>query len=530
MTDVLVVGAGPTGLTLACLLRRHGIDVRVVDRLTEPVDQAKALFIWSRSLEILEGIGVASAAVTAGISLKCTRYLQGPRLLACLRTDRIPGTRWQPLGLPQAILERLLRERLQGLGCDVCWGTEVTALEIHGDGVSATVVKADGSTERCNAAYVVGCDGLRSVVRTAAQIGWRNRGPYEEIFQLGDVEADTCLDANTVYGFLGRTGASIAIPMPGGLMRIAGYFAGEKPDRAPDRETLQRLLDEVGHKGTTITDVHWSGTYRVSRRLAGDFRAGRLLLAGDAAHVHSPAGGLGLNTGIQDANNLAWKLALVVRGVADEKLLDSYTTERRAIAARILTITEMQDKWLFGTRSLLSRTARNTVMRCADRSGVLERKLVPNLAQVKIRYKDSPLSVNGGGGRRGAYVPGGQVPEVAFIAADGAGPVALRDPEPDGAIALVAVPGLRRENGLTDIESLASDYPGTLRLRPVVAPLPREDAARSGLLIGVRPDGYIAYRGPCEVTPALRAWINKNVAPPVAFAGRCEPRTRSAIE
>jgi len=520
MTDVLVVGAGPTGLTLACLLRRHGISVRVVDRLAEPAKLAKALFIWSRSLEILEGIGVASAAVSAGISIERVHYLQPPRLLASLRTNRVPGTRWQPVGLPQPGLERLLRERLHGLGCDVCWGTEVTALEVDGDGVSATAVKADGSTERWSAAYVVGCDGLHSVVRTAAGIGWRDHGPHEQIFQLGDVEADTCLDAKTLYGFLGRSGAALVIPMPGGLLRIAGYVAGEKPDRAPDREALQRLLDEVGHRGTTITQVHWSGTHRVSRRLADDFRAGRLLVAGDAAHVHSPAGGQGLNTGMQDANNLAWKLALVTRGVADEALLDSYTTERRPVAARILRITEMQDKWLFGSLSRASLTARNTVMRVADRSGVLERKLLPELAQVKIRYEDSPLSVNGGGGgRRGPYVAGGQVPEIAFIAANGARAVALRDPEPDGAIALVAVPGLRRENRLTQIESLVSAYPGTLRLRTAVAPLPGEHAARAGLLIGVRPDGYIAYRGPCEVTPALRAWINENVASPVAFAG-----------
>jgi 2-polyprenyl-6-methoxyphenol hydroxylase-like FAD-dependent oxidoreductase len=204
MTDVLVIGAGPTGLTLACLLRASGIDVSVVDRLARPAGLAKAMVVWSRSLEILERIGIGRAAVAAGVGLERALYLQGPRLLASVRTNRVPSTRWQPLILPQEILERLLLERLQALGGDVDWGRQATTIAEDADAVEATMVRADGSTERRRAAYVVGCDGLRSVVRTAAGIGWRDRAPYEEVFQLGDVTADTSLDANTVYQFLGR--------------------------------------------------------------------------------------------------------------------------------------------------------------------------------------------------------------------------------------------------------------------------------------------------------------------------------------
>ena len=327
MTDVLVVGAGPTGLALACLLRAHGVDVRVIDRMPGPANLAKAMVVWSRSLEILEALDLADEAVAAGIGLRLARYLDGDRVLASVRTDRIPDTRWQPLILPQHLLERLLRRRLEILGGRVEWGFEMTGATDGGREVGVTAVRADGSTEQLTAGYVVGCDGMRSAVRTAAEIGWRAHAPYQVTFRLGDVAADTGLQRTAAHQFLGRTGVSVAIPMPAGLWRIVGYSDGDHDAAVPDRDALQRLLDDVGHRGTTIGDVRWSGTFRVVRRLADSFRAGRLLLAGDAAHVHSPAGGQGLNTGIQDARNLAWKLALVARGRATPR---SWTATRRS--------------------------------------------------------------------------------------------------------------------------------------------------------------------------------------------------------
>ena len=511
MTDVLVVGAGPTGLTLACLLRRQGIAVRVVDRLAEPAKLAKATIIWSRSLEILDELGIAGMAVDAGIALEHGRFLDGTKELASTRTDCVPGTRWQPLILPQEQLERLLRERLATLGVEVEWGAQVTTLEADGDGVGATLLPADGRVECDRAGYIVGCDGLRSVVRSSAGIGWREHAPYDEVFQLGDVEAETSLDPNTVHFLLGRRGISVAIPMPGGLLRVVGYTDGVTPEGNPDRDALQQLLDDVGHSGTTITRVRWSGTFQVVRRLADTFRVGRVLLAGDAAHAHSPAGGQGLNTGIQDAYNLAWKLGLVVRGHVADKLLDSYTSERRPVAARILKLTELQDRHVFGARSPLARTMRNTALRVVERIGALERKVIPDLAQVTVSYPNSPLSISGGG-RRSSYIPGSRVPKITFDAADGSGTITLRDPEPDGSIRLVAVAARGSETGLTEIEAFASEFPGALRLRQPATPLP--DGGRAGLLMAVRPDGHIAYRGPCAVTPAFRAWVHATVSPP----------------
>jgi len=514
MTDVLVVGAGPTGLALACLLRSHGVDVRVLDRLAAPASLARAMVLWSRSLEILADLKVADAALAAGIALERARYLDGDRLLASVRTNRVPGTRWQPLVLPQHLLERLLRGRLEALGGRVEWGAEVTAVAgAHGDAVTATVVHTDRSVEHASARYAVGCDGLRSAVRTAAGIGWRDHAPYEEVFLLGDVVAQSPLDRTAVSHFLGRSGVSVAIPMPDDLWRIVGYLDGEEHDRAPDADALRRLLAKTGHADTKISDVRWSGSFRVVRRLADDFREGRLLLAGDAAHVHSPAGGQGLNTGLQDANNLAWKLSLVVRGLADDALLDTYTRERRPIAARILRMTELQDTRLFGARSRTSRAVRNGVLRIASRSGALERGLIPDLAQVRVRYRDSPLTIAGDHRRGRALLPGRQAPDTEFAAADGSGPVALRDGSECGAITIVAMPGRGAGTDLPELRTLVRRYPGALRLRELTSEADGRRAG-SGWLLALRPDGYIGYRGPHAVTPALSAWVQTALVQP----------------
>jgi 2-polyprenyl-6-methoxyphenol hydroxylase-like FAD-dependent oxidoreductase len=526
VTDVLVVGAGPTGLTLACLLRRRGVDVRVVDRLPAPAPLAKAMVLWSRSLEVLEEIGAAHHAVGQGVDLERARYLTGAQERAAVRTNRVPGTRWQPTILPQNRLETLLRARLEQLGGSVEFGVEVTGVVDGEDGVEVTTLTGDGAIEHIDAAYVVGCDGLRSTVREAAGIEWDVRAPYEEVFQLGDVEAETDLDRSTVHHFLGRNGVSVAIPMPGGLWRVVGYLDGEDPEEAPDAAALQRLLDECDHEGTTVGTVHWAGSFRVLRRLAGSFRSGRLLLAGDAAHVHSPAGGQGLNTGVQDAHNLAWKLALVLRGAAKPALLDTYTEERRPIAARILRLTQLQDQRLFGARSGLSRGIRNRVLRTADRRGLLERRLIPDLAQVLIDYRRSSLS-SGWAPRQSLYRPGRLLPDVEVgglrrLQPEGeVGGLRLRQPQ---RLALVAVPGRRAMPDLSDLRELADRH--AIELHVLDHPLPGEDS-RASYLLGIRPDGHVGYRGPCLLTWDLEGWVRGalalRAAAPVAVAAPLEP-------
>jgi len=522
MAQVVVVGAGPTGLTLACLLRANGVDVTVVDCLEAPARLAKAMVLWSRSLEILDEIGVAGPARDSGVPLRRARYLDGDRVVAAIRTDAVPDTRWQPVILPQDILEGLLRARFERLGGTIEWGRTVTGVRLTSDrsgrddsgpgGVQLDCAGAGGDTTVMDAAFVAGCDGLRSAVREGAGIEWSSGTPYEEVFQLGDVDADTTLDRTQVHHFLGRHGVSVAIPMPGERWRVVGYLDGDEgPDR-PCASDLERLLTECGHRATSIGAVHWSGRFRVTRRLAETFRAGPVFLAGDAAHVHSPAGGQGLNTGIQDAHNLAWKLAFVVKGQAGEQLLDTYTAERRPIAKTILRVTELQDSRLFGARSRVSRGLRNTVLGALAGAGVLERRLIPDLAQMLVSYRRSSLSV-GKAPAGSVFRPGRRVADVEqlLLGHDAATRVLPACAAP--AITVLAVPGRRPVGDLAAVRAVTDRFSSVVRLHVLAEPLPDVPAPRrGGYLLGVRPDGHVGYRGPLAATPAFRAWLDDGVA------------------
>jgi len=521
-SDALVVGAGPTGLTLACLLLQRGLDVRVVDRLPVAADITKAMVIWSRSLEVLEEIGVAEAVVEPAVKLERARYLIDGEQTASVRTCFVPGTRWQPVILTQNELERILRERLYGLGGCIEWGTQVASVLPVAGGVRVVATRGGADVE-LRSSYVVGCDGIRSAVRESAGIAFEDGAPYEEVFQLGDVELDSELDRTTVHHFLGRHGVTVAAPLPHGRWRVAGYLDGEDPEGKPDAARLQRLLRECGHAGTTVLATHWTSTFRVVRRLASTFRAGRVLIAGDAAHVHSPAGGQGLNTGIQDAHNLAWKLALVAGGQAGEQLLDVYEEERRPVAARILKMTELQDARLFGARSTAERGARKGVLRLLDRSGLMETQLIPDLAQVKLDYKRSSLT-HGSGPLRSAYKPGKLVPDVMVLPEGATRPLSLRALASSSGATLVAVPGPGSTPRDGELESIAARYEGVVRLVTLAVPLPGEGR---GYLLGLRPDGFIGYRGECAATPGLRVWLRDGVG--LVGAPASKPRALSAV-
>jgi 2-polyprenyl-6-methoxyphenol hydroxylase-like FAD-dependent oxidoreductase len=506
-SDVLVVGAGPTGLTLACLLRARGIDVRIVDRLPAPVDVTKAMVIWSRSLEVLDEIGVAGTVEAAGIALERARYIVDAKVAAEVRTSFVPGTSRQPVILTQNELERILRERLVALGGQIEWDTQVEEVAEVGDGLRASAMRG-GRLVALRAAYVVGCEGLRSAVRESAGIAFEDGAPYEEVFQLGDVELDSQLDRSTAHHFIGRRGVTVAVPLPHGRWRIAGYLDGEDPDGKPDAERLQRLLRECGHSDVTVTATYWTSSFRVVRRLAERFRAGRMLVAGDAAHVHSPAGGQGLNTGMQDTHNLAWKLALVVRGAARDELLDSYEAERRPVAQRILRMTQMQDQYLFGARSVLVRAIRNGALRMLDSTGLMESQVIPDLAQVRLDYKASPLT-GGSRSRRALYRPGPQLPDVCVVPEGESEPVALRARAAGAGITLVAIPGPKSAPEDGALETLAERFgSGAVQIvRPSVA-LPGDGR---GYVLGVRADGYVAYRGKCAAVSSLEAWLRDAV-------------------
>jgi 2-polyprenyl-6-methoxyphenol hydroxylase-like FAD-dependent oxidoreductase len=398
-TDVLIVGAGPTGLMLANQLGRRGVRATIIDRHDGPALQSRAMAVHARTLEIYAQLGLAERAVALGRPGNgANMWVQG-KLKA-----RIPfkdmGKDLSPfpyvLMLGQDENERILGERLRQWGVEVQWKTELVALEQKATHVSATIKTAEGATQTIDAAYVAGCDGGRSGVRQMNGIGFPG-APYEHSFFVADTEATGPMVPDELNVQLWRSGFHLYFPMRGkDRWRVIGILPKEL-EKASELtfEDLAPSLVRESRGALTFTKCFWFSTYRIHHRCTERFRDRRCFLLGDAAHVHSPMGGQGMNTGLQDAYNLAWKLALVVKGQADEALLDSYEAERMPVAHRLLETTDrafqrvVSDGWL-------ARIFRMHVIPKAAAFAMSSQRVRKAafrvLSQTGISYPESPLS------------------------------------------------------------------------------------------------------------------------------------------
>jgi 2-polyprenyl-6-methoxyphenol hydroxylase-like FAD-dependent oxidoreductase len=377
-TDVLIVGAGPVGLTLAAALGARGVDVALVDRAAEGANTSRAAVIHARTLNVLRGIGVSDELVRRGTIVPRFTVRDRDRALLTIDFDALPGDHPYALMLPQDTTEHVLTGRLDELGGRVHRGHELARLDQDPAGVTATM----GGGETVRAAYAVGADGMHSAVRERAGIGFAGDS-YGASFVLADVHLDWALDATEVMLYLSPAGLVVAAPLPGGRHRIVATV-DDAPEH-PDRDDIQALLDARGpqQRPARVTDVVWSSRFRVHHRLADRYRAGRIFLAGDAAHVHSPAGGQGMNTGIQDAIALAAPLAAVLRDGADQRTLDHYEAERRPVAADVIALTHRATR-AATIRHPLIRTIRNAALRILDHIPAARRKLALNLSGLAI--------------------------------------------------------------------------------------------------------------------------------------------------
>ncbi|MEV7248976.1 FAD-dependent oxidoreductase [Streptomyces cyaneofuscatus] len=386
-TDVLIVGAGPTGLTLALDLARRGAAVRIVDKSPAHPRTSRAKGPNPRSLEILADLGVVDEVLAAGSAPLPMRVYRDHRPVA--ETDPwadaapTPATRFdRPWLIAQWRLEEILRARLAGHGVRVELGREVVGLEEEADGHHVDVTFADGRAER--ARYVVGCDGAHSPVRKLLGITFDGTTAEDQVMVSGDVELDhEDLGRDRWHQWFDADGAVMLCPIPG--TRTGWWFqAGPERDAdgrplAPTLDGFRRLLTQhTGLPGRHLTRAELLSTYRVNVRMADRYRVGRVLLAGDAAHVHAIAGGLGMNTGIQDAFNLGWKLGQVLAGQADAGLLDTYEEERLPVAA-----------W---TLDLTSDRLRATLEAIREPGGNLSSAMTPETAGLGIGYRWSSLA------------------------------------------------------------------------------------------------------------------------------------------
>jgi len=342
-TDVLIIGAGPTGLVLALWLARLGVHVRIVDKTAEPGTTSRAVAVQARTLEFYSQLGLADAVVERGRkAIAANLWVAGKKAARAVFGDMGAGISPFPYALlfPQDEHERLLIERLTEAGVKIERSTEILGFEDATTRVLARLRRPDGGVETCTAAFIAGCDGAHSTVRDVSGIGFPG-GTYAHLFYVADVEASGETMNGEVHVGLDTTDFLAVFPMKGeGHARLIGTLqedAGHQPDNLSWNDVSPWV---IAWMHINIARVNWFSTYRVHHRVADHFRKGRVFLLGDAAHIHSPVGGQGMNTGIGDAVNLAWKLAATLRGRAGSILLDSYEPERIAFARRLVATTD----------------------------------------------------------------------------------------------------------------------------------------------------------------------------------------------
>ena len=392
-TDVLIVGAGPTGLTLACELLRRGVSCRIIDKATIPATTSRALGIQPRTLEVFDTMGLIDQVLSSGGPVFDANFYDRDRLLVTLSTAGMQSldTPYPQIWItPQVNVEKALTTQLDPLGGAVERACELVNIREAGFQVIATVKHGDSGaigTEEIRANWLVGCDGAHSQVRKT--LGVKFEGcTYEETFLLADVELDWQRDRDRTHTWFPSEGMFSIIPLPNSQQwRIFAVMEGETVPPVSLELFQQLFRDRTGDTKTTLSHPTWMSTFTINRRMVDRYRVGRVFLAGDAAHIHSPFGGQGMNTGIQDAYNLAWKLALVVTGQSPEHLLNTYEEERLAIAQRVLAQTDTNTKVLVSNHPIV-QFLRERVLTLNSVQSYLSRRS----SQLFIHYRRSSLS------------------------------------------------------------------------------------------------------------------------------------------
>ncbi|MFC8270678.1 FAD-dependent monooxygenase [Streptomyces cinereoruber] len=435
-TDVLVVGAGPVGLSAAAELRRHGVHCRIVDRLPARLPYAKAVGIQPRTLELWDRMGLVRAVLEAAVPIRGQLVYADGEERARIPLELPPEVPYGFAALPQYETERLLEEYLGGLGTVVERGTGLVSFDRDRDGVTARLRTASGADEELRVPYLIGCDGAHSAVRKGLGLSFEG-GAFPEEYMLGDVEADW----NLPHGYAVRSSRRsadgsaddllVCVPLPGpGRYRMSmrvppelsarrdaapddgagvpsgiahgprtapdGVAHGVQAGRAPELSDLQAVVDRLAPRSTRLSRLRWASVFRISHRIVDRYGEGRVFVAGDAAHIHPPTGAQGMNTGVQDACNLAWKLALVVRGEAGPGLLSTYDAERRPVGEEVVGRT-------------VRHAAHGIEAGPDDRRTLLLRE-----AQLLVGYRGGPLA-GAPYGPADAPQPGDRAPDCAGL-------------------------------------------------------------------------------------------------------------------
>jgi 2-polyprenyl-6-methoxyphenol hydroxylase-like FAD-dependent oxidoreductase len=503
MASILVVGAGPTGLTLALQAHAHGASVRIVDRRPDAIRPSRALIMHPRTLEVLRPLGITEAILArADTAPEACLHLGHRTVRARLDALPMPDTAFPHLTLVRQMdVERVLLDALADRGVPVERGVELIDV-VESAGEAVATLRTPAGAEARGFDYVAGCDGQESAVRRLAAIGWGG-GPYRVEVLLADVALEPGLDDGIAHAVAGRRGLLFLFPLgERAPWRLLATRPAEEdaltygqPGPAVPLDELQALIDGAG-LDARIAQLAWSARYQVQHRLADRFRAGRLFIAGDAAHAWSPATGQGMNTGIQDAANLGWKLALALRATEPEALLASYGLERRPAARRLLAVTHFTF-WAEAATGPLPALLRGVVAPLGapaipfllDRRRLIAEGIAL-MSQLRAPYRGSTLSMEGKPRASGRPRAGERLPDTT-VTIDGQ-EIRLH--------ALIATPGVHvlLHRDAAPIERIGlGDHVTAHRL---------QSEPGTGL-VAVRPDGYVGFRGDVAEIAQLRAWL-----------------------
>jgi 2-polyprenyl-6-methoxyphenol hydroxylase-like FAD-dependent oxidoreductase len=511
--EVLIVGAGPVGLTMAAALTHHGLNCRIIDKAEAPTDKSKALVVWSRTLELLDGLGLARTFVKTGMKGKGASIYSGGKRLIHLEMTGAESPFAFPLMIPQSETERLLAEHLAAQGVTVERRVELVSFTERPDGLAGTLRHADGREEAVEVPWLVGCDGAHSTVRHTLGVAFTGH-PEPNDWMLADVHVEGPVAGDEVSIFWHEKGMLGFFPITPGRFRALGDVGAAAADRRPDPTLaeVQALVDERGPGGVTLSNPVWLASFRINERKVTDYRKGRVMLAGDAAHIHSPAGGQGMNTGMQDAFNLAWKLALVQKGQGQaEPLLGSYSAERSAVGEQVLRGAERLTT-LATLRHPIAQFLRNRIAPVVASFGAVREKMRDAMFEWSINYRHSPISAQDWPWTGGAQA-GDRLPDAPLTSATGQ-PTSLFAAIQDGRHALVLFPHGSESVGqlLKIAEGARQAFPDVFSPRvilkggdtvaaadvPVLMDTEGQAHQRLGVtgsaLVLVRPDGYIGYR------------------------------------
>ncbi len=401
-SQVVIVGAGPTGLMAACQLARFGVDFRIIDSKSGPTRESRALVVQARALEVYQQLGIADRAIERGYIMPAMNIHANGK-----RRARVPlGDIGGPLNpfpfllvLEQSQNEELLYEHLRSLGHDVTWNCEFTGLTQSDTQVTVTFQGADGASETTEADYLIAADGASSPIRRALDIPFGG-GTYNERFYVADLQIEGDIPHTEGSIFFAKEGFALALPMDGEKhFRLVGAVPKYADTETPTFDDVRRDLDPIFQRSLTFGEPNWFSSYTVHHRCVENFQSGRVFFAGDAAHIHSPAGGQGMNTGLLDAQNLAWKLALVARGSAQPSLLETYNEERLPFAQRLLQTTDRAFQAGLSRNPLLVflrlRVFPNLI-RLGMRFGGTRRLFFDTISQIGITHRGHSLAVNHG--------------------------------------------------------------------------------------------------------------------------------------